>query len=111
MSRLAKAFPVTLDRERSLKFDLNALAALEDVLGRSVLGDGGMDLKGARELRAFFWAGLLHEDPSLTIEQVGAMMDGPGAVEMTLALGEAIRGSLPATSRPTGAGEEPADGA
>lgn len=71
---------IELDRKRSLNFDLNALAvaekAMTDFWGLrttmgNVLAEGTI---GAADTRAMIWAGLLHEDPELTIEQVGAMV-------------------------------------
>ena len=65
---------VTLDKPRIIMFDLNALAAFEETTGRSVLN--GLSLEGlaVKDLRALFWAGLLHEDPDLTLQQVGAIV-------------------------------------
>ena len=58
---------IVLDRPRKLKFDLNAMAELENVAGgRSIAELFDPDRKpGLDILRKLLWAGLLHEDPSL----------------------------------------------
>lgn len=57
-----------------LRFNMNALAALEDATGASLL-----DMKpskfGFKQQRAFVWAALLHEEPKLTLEQAGDLLD------------------------------------
>ena len=65
---------VTLDKERTLKFDFNSFVAMESVgvnlqdLGKE---DSGRQMTA---IRALLWAGLLHEDKDLTIDEVGAMI-------------------------------------
>lgn len=58
---------------RRLRFDFNAIAALEEATGKTISEIG--DNPGAREIRAMLWAGLLHELPKLTINQAGDMID------------------------------------
>lgn len=70
---------IELDKPRKLRYDTNALAELEDVFGKP-LGELFQDqdvvkLAGVKTLRALFWAGLLHEQPDLTIKQAGELMD------------------------------------
>ena len=71
---------IELDRKRLLDFDLNALAAAEKAMTEfwgtrttmgGVLTEGTI---GAADTRAMIWGGLIHEDPELTLEQVGAMV-------------------------------------
>jgi hypothetical protein len=66
---------VTLDRERTLKYDYNALALTEKETGKNLLTDLS-SLKALRitDLRALFWAGALHEDPELTLEAAGGLL-------------------------------------
>lgn len=66
--------PVTvdLDKKRTLRYGLNAMVALEE---RGVSLTKASDLAKPRTFRAVLWAGLIHEDPSLTEEQVGAMVE------------------------------------
>lgn len=67
---------------RHLRFDLNALAALEARLG-TPLGELGAMKVSARNLRAMLWAGLLHEDKEIMEEQVGAWVDGSNFVQIS----------------------------
>ncbi len=83
------------DQPRRLRFDPNAVADLEGVLGMSlsrILGEGGI-----RVIRAMLWAGLKWEDRGLTLERVGtlmaAYMDSGGTVE---ALVKPITGAMAA---------------
>lgn len=71
--------PLVLDKPRALWFDLNALAELETALAQdipdfSLASISELQLGNARILRALLWAGLLHEDPTLTILEVGHMV-------------------------------------
>lgn len=66
---------------RLLRFDMNALCALEEALGLSIT-DFDPGKAGFRGQRALLWAGLLHEDEQfakgyparLTVAQVGEWM-------------------------------------
>lgn len=71
---------IKLDKERHLLYDLNALAEIGDRLNITLRLDKlGEDLLGTplplSALRVILWAGLRHEDPALTVEDVGAMVD------------------------------------
>jgi hypothetical protein len=73
---------VSLDRKRKLRFDMNAIAEAETVLQVSILGGGSDNVfaqmkagKGnIRFLRGLLWAGLLWEDPELTLQQAGNLL-------------------------------------
>lgn len=68
---------LTLDKPRSLRYDLNALADVETLLGKPfgvVVGE--MRALGVVSLRALLWAGLRHEDRRLTVERAGALIQG-----------------------------------
>ena len=92
--KLVKA-PITLDRERTLLFNLNAFCDLEDVFGTvddamKALQDGKV-----KALRALLWAGLKHEDPGLTEEAVGAMLGLGDLQEISEAINKAIISAMP----------------
>jgi hypothetical protein len=90
-----KPVPILLDKERHLLYDVNALIDLGDELGLNLLTpEGWQELTGKtvrddrtgeetfipveptfRRVRAIVWAGLRHEDETLTVRQVGAMLD------------------------------------
>lgn len=64
---------INLDRPRNIRFDTNALVKAEEVL-KKPLPMIGTNF-GFRETRALLWAGLLHEDKYLTLDEVGDLMD------------------------------------
>lgn len=64
---------IELDKKRNLRFSMNALCEIEDLIGKpmSQLNDE-MSIK---DLRSFLWCGLKHEDKDLTMEEVGEMIE------------------------------------
>jgi hypothetical protein len=64
---------IELDKTRHLCFDLNALAELEDKLGVPLSKLSEVEL-GVKSIRSMLWAGLIHEDETLTERQVGGMV-------------------------------------
>lgn len=79
--------PITLDKERTLFYDLNALVALEEQ---------GVDIAAISEgvkmsqVRGILWAGLIHEDKGLTLEDVGTMVTFDNINEVSEAIGKAF---------------------
>ena len=65
---------IELDKPRNIRLDTNALVKVEEVTGRPISsflpGTVGM-----RDIRAFLWAGLIHEDRELTLLETGQLMD------------------------------------
>lgn len=79
---------VNLDRPRTMILDANALVEIEEATGKSIM-QGQLKGLNASDLRAIFFACLKHEDPELTLEQVGAwLLPGhfPEAVDIVLRL-------------------------
>lgn len=80
-----RAIPIVLDKPRTVKFDLNAYAELEDKFGSVENALTKLQEGSIKAVRALLWAGLLHEETdengeySLTERQVGAML---GMVEL-----------------------------
>lgn len=71
---MSRSVLVTLDRERHLRYTINALADLEQHLGT---GLGGVMLTGKVGIgfmRGFLWAGLKHEDARLSVERAGQLL-------------------------------------
>ncbi len=90
---------IQLDKPRMLLYDVNALIDLGEELNLNLMTkEGWEELLGKfetpgpqhmndqpepvfvaapsfRKVRAIVWAGLRHEDPALTVQQVGAMLD------------------------------------
>lgn len=99
MSNLADIRPkpvkVMLDKERTLKFDLNAFAALEEEHGSVEAALDSLDKGSVKALRAVLWAGLVHEDENLTAKDVGRLITLADLQRVTEAVNEAISRSLP----------------
>ncbi len=87
---------VMLDKERTLRMDLNALIAFENMTGQSILRDG-IDLKklSSAHFLTLLWTCLVHEDESLLEREVGAMIGASNLIPLTLALIELFKFSMP----------------
>lgn len=65
-------------KERTIKYDLNALSILEEEVGsiekldEYVYGENGISIKAIRKV---LWAGLIHENEDLTEKEVGSWFD------------------------------------
>lgn len=82
-------------KERELRFDLNALAELEDAYGSIESAMNKAQEGSIKALRCIIWAGLLHEDENLKERQVGAWLDMQTLHGLTGTLEGAITSSLP----------------
>jgi len=89
-------------KARRLRYDLNALAEVEEKLGISIAQFADVPIS-IRTIRTLIWAGLIHEDADITEKDVGAWI-GPGGLSMTDAMGavgkalaEAFGGENPTT--------------
>lgn len=79
--------------EKELKFDLNAFANIEEQLCTSIPNAFSMLEAGSmKAMRVFLWAGLLHQDKNLDIEEVGKISSLEGIMD---SLGLAIEASMP----------------
>jgi len=91
-NRMAGEVSIRLDRTRVLKFDFNALAEFRQKTGSSVellfvrlskakpqgemaAVEYALELLSELELRALLWAALLHQEPQITLEEAGRLMD------------------------------------
>lgn len=83
-----------LDRVRTLVLSFNALCRAEEVTGINFLM-GDFTFSSVRVLRALVWAGLIHEDPSLTLEGVGDMIEEAGTDNVGNAIIEAYAKAMP----------------
>ncbi len=72
MSKNGRAVTVG-GQPKFLRFNLNSLAELENVLGKPVTNLN--ESFGFKEQRAFFWAALLHAEPKLTLAEAGELLD------------------------------------
>ena len=86
MSKINPGVKITLDKERTLLLDLNAMATFEEVTGKSLFKGIDISNMGAKELRALLWACLIHEDAALTLQQVGAWINTANISNLASAL-------------------------
>ena len=102
MRPTAPVVKIMLDRERTLRFDFNAFCAFEKQTGKSALS-GEVWLKpDATTTRALLWAAFLHEDSTLKVSDVGAMIHVGNLKEVTDKIQEAATAASP---EPTGDAE------
>lgn len=94
MSVRVKPIPITLDKERSLLFDWNALAEAEEKLNGESIFDV-LQKKRVKDLRTLMWAALLHEDESLTEKEVGALLGLQDMDQIATIITQAVSKSLP----------------
>jgi hypothetical protein len=90
-----KTVAINLDKERFLKFDLNAFAELEDTYGNIDDAMKAMEKGSIKAVRALLWSGLIHEDPSLTQKDVGALIGLSDLQELSKSLTEAMGAQMP----------------
>jgi hypothetical protein len=88
---MAKPFVTveTPDKIRRLRFGMNQLALLEDLIKRPVSQISAQNM-GMKELRAAFFAGLSWDEPGLTLEQAGDLIDDLGLNIASVKVGEAL---------------------
>jgi hypothetical protein len=90
-----KKIPVMLDKERHLVFDLNAFCELEDKYGGQKEALEALNSGSFKAIRAFLWAGLLHEDENITEKQVGSWITMDNISEISDRITEAMKNALP----------------
>ncbi len=100
---------VNLDRTRHLKYTLNAFIELDDMLGINILQNPQAFLTSlsAKTMRAFLWVGLIHEDPDLTLDAVGALIHMGNLGELNQAIQKAMTVALPEPEDATGEAADP----
>ena len=87
---MAKQFtPIQLDKQRNLRYGHKALILVEDSMGRSLSKLNFEDLK-LRELTKLLWAGLVHEDPMLTLDQLIDIIDDCDSMNIIEEIAEKI---------------------
>lgn len=67
---------IELDKPRHLRYDANAIADLEGIVGHPLSKILRMNTDTIYILRAWLWAGLRHEDHNLSLIRVGELIDG-----------------------------------
>ena len=94
MNKVKPEVKITLDKERTLKLDLNAMVAYEENTGKSLFSfqSGKMT---AKDLRSLLWVCLIHEDKDLTVEQVGAFITLENMADVSEKVGQAFNLAVP----------------
>lgn len=93
---------ITLDKERNLLLDMNAMAEFEKETGKSLMNGADLKKMGMRDFRALIWACLVHEDEKLTIKQVGAMIHAGNLEKVSTAIEKAFTAAMPEKSEDSG---------
>ena len=71
---MKKTVSITLDRERQLKLDLNAMSEFEELTGKSLFTIGEA-LGQARYIRAMLFACMKSAKEEITLDKVGELID------------------------------------
>jgi hypothetical protein len=90
-----KNIEIVLDKPRTLRFDLNAFAELEDSFGTIDEALGAMEKGSIKALRAILWSGLIHEDENLTLRDVGSLITLADLPKLTEGINQAIVSAVP----------------
>ena len=109
----SKAVKITLTDgvERTIKFTLNALAELEDRYGSVDEAFKQLDNNSIKAVRCILWAGLIHEDPELTEQQVGNLIDIQYMQELMTSINDAFESDMPVAEKLPDNAEPKLDGA
>ena len=109
----SKDIKITLNDgvERTIKFTLNALAELEDRYGSVDEAFKQLDNNSIKAVRCVLWAGLIHEDPELTEQQVGNLIDIQYMQELMASLNDAFDSDMPVAEKLPDNAEPKLDGA
>lgn len=87
---MKKSVTIELDKARNMRYGMNALVKIEELIGKSITNIDLANLS-INELRNIIFAGLVHEDNSLTPEIVGNLIDDYSNIaEIGSKLGEAF---------------------
>lgn len=69
-----KGITINLDKERHIKFDLNAFCELEDRFGDIQIAFESLQKMSMKSIRTLLFVGLSHEDETLTEKTVGSLI-------------------------------------
>ncbi len=87
---MKKGVLINLDKLRTLRYGLNALVTIEELIGKPLTN---LDFNNVsiKDLRAILYAGLVHEDKELTPETAADLVDDYSSLEIiSEKLGEAM---------------------
>jgi hypothetical protein len=88
-------------RRRHLRYPMNSLIALKEQAGLEsfelfdgLSKDGPLTAEKLKLFRFLLWAGLIHEDPELTVDQVGNMVELGDFAHLQLAILKSYSGAM-----------------
>ena len=87
--------PIQLDEPRTLRLDFNALRRAEVINKRNYLQAESWQNLSISEMTVLLWSALLHEDPKLELDTVGAEIHGGNAEYVSQCLIAAQAASSP----------------
>jgi hypothetical protein len=82
---------------RHLVFDLNAFAELEETYGSIEGAMNQMEKGSIKALRTLLWAGLIHEDETLTQRKVGSLINLTNLPDITKMVSASLGQAMPET--------------
>lgn len=82
------------DPRRTLVLSMNALCRAEEITGISFLS-GEVAFQNLRAMRALVWAGLLHEQPGLSLADAGEIIDSVGMAHAFECVSKALVAAVP----------------
>lgn len=90
-----KGVKITLDKERTMLFDLNALCELEDSYDSVFDAFEDIQKMKMKSIRSILHASLAHEDDSLTLKDVGKLVNTNNVHFIVEKLTQALNESSP----------------
>lgn len=87
--------PIELDKPRMLRFDMNAFAYLEEEFGGINEAMVALQSGKVKAVLEVMKAGLIHEDETVTVKQIGANMGMSDLGEISNKIKEAMGLALP----------------
>lgn len=87
-------YPIQLDKMRNFRYGMKAISLVEKKFGQAV-SEINMSALTMEELAIFMWAGLCHEDETLTTDKVMELIDEYSDIKTVSAImGESIAGAF-----------------
>lgn len=86
---------IKLDKERKLKFDLNAFCELEELFGDTDTAFKALEQGSMKAIRGLLYAGLKSDDETLTLMQVGSMVTLLNVEEISTKISKALDIAMP----------------
>lgn len=91
-------YPIQLDKVRNFRYGMRAISLVEKKFKKPV-SQIDMDNLTMEDAATLVWAGLQHEDKSLTPEKVMDLVDDHSDIQTVLtAMGEAFQGAFGSTN-------------